>query len=214
MANLIIKPTSGGSLVLQDEGGDAALTVGTTGVSTIANASITTGTIAAGTIAAGVTFPTGHVVKVSHTHYPGAQVTLSSNAAWQEISSNLRLAHQAASATNILLMQFSIPFNSPSSNQIYHAKFYNYSGTADITLATATGLRNAVHWSKRVTSGDTNDMNMVNMIMRHVAGSTSAITYSPYFWTAGPDIDFFTTDLNNAEGHNAGGTFIITEIQA
>ena len=31
MANLIIKPTSGGSLVLQDEGGDAALTVGTTG---------------------------------------------------------------------------------------------------------------------------------------------------------------------------------------
>ena len=35
MANLIIKPTSGGSLVLQDEGGDAALTVGTTGTVTI-----------------------------------------------------------------------------------------------------------------------------------------------------------------------------------
>ena len=31
MANLIIKPTSGGSLVLQDEGGDAAVSVGTTG---------------------------------------------------------------------------------------------------------------------------------------------------------------------------------------
>ena len=31
MANLIIKPTSGGSLVLQDEGGDTAVTVGTTG---------------------------------------------------------------------------------------------------------------------------------------------------------------------------------------
>lgn len=45
MANLIIKPTSGGSLVLQDEGGDAALTVGTTGISTIANATITTGTL-------------------------------------------------------------------------------------------------------------------------------------------------------------------------
>ena len=51
MANLIIKPTSGGSLVLQDEGGDAALTVGTTGVSTIVNATITAGT-----------FPTGHVI--------------------------------------------------------------------------------------------------------------------------------------------------------
>jgi len=31
MANLIIKPTSGGSLILQDEGGDAALTVNTAG---------------------------------------------------------------------------------------------------------------------------------------------------------------------------------------
>ena len=31
MANLIIKPTSGGSLILQDEGGDAALTVDTSG---------------------------------------------------------------------------------------------------------------------------------------------------------------------------------------
>ena len=35
MANLIIKPTSGGSLVLQDEGGDAALTVDTSGKVTI-----------------------------------------------------------------------------------------------------------------------------------------------------------------------------------
>ena len=59
MANLIIKPTSGGSLILQDEGGDAALTVGTTGVSTIANATITTGTIAAAT-----TFPNGHIIQV------------------------------------------------------------------------------------------------------------------------------------------------------
>ena len=49
MANLIIKPTSGGSLVLQDEGGDAALTVGTTGSTTLAD------------IAAASTFPTGHI---------------------------------------------------------------------------------------------------------------------------------------------------------
>ena len=31
MANLIIKPSSGGNLLLQDEGGDAAVSVGTTG---------------------------------------------------------------------------------------------------------------------------------------------------------------------------------------
>ena len=44
MADLIIKPSSGNSLVIQDEGGDAAITVGTTGVSTIANATITAAT--------------------------------------------------------------------------------------------------------------------------------------------------------------------------
>ena len=49
MANLIIKPTSGGSLVLQDEGGDAALTVGTTGDVSLA------GTVTAGAMGSNVT---------------------------------------------------------------------------------------------------------------------------------------------------------------
>ena len=62
MANLIIKPTSGGSLVLQDEGGDAALTVGTTGSTTLAGTANNLGTSTAGTLSSGVTFPTGHVL--------------------------------------------------------------------------------------------------------------------------------------------------------
>lgn len=37
MANLIIKPTSGGSLILQDEGGTAAHTIDSTGKTTIAD---------------------------------------------------------------------------------------------------------------------------------------------------------------------------------
>ena len=49
MANLIIKPTSGGSLILQDEGGDAALTVGTTGSTTLAGTANNLGT-ASGTL--------------------------------------------------------------------------------------------------------------------------------------------------------------------
>ena len=50
MANLIIKPASGGSLVLQDEGGDTALTVGTTGSTTLAGTANNLGTVTAGTI--------------------------------------------------------------------------------------------------------------------------------------------------------------------
>ena len=67
MANLIIKPTSGGSLVLQDEGGDAALTVGTTGNTTLAGTANNIGTVTAGTykstIHSATTFPSGHVIK-------------------------------------------------------------------------------------------------------------------------------------------------------
>ena len=44
MANLIIKPTSGGSLILQDEGGDAAITVGATGTTTFAENATLSGT--------------------------------------------------------------------------------------------------------------------------------------------------------------------------
>ena len=57
MANLIVKPTSGGNLILQDEGGDAALTIDTLGNSTLAGTANDLGTIADTTA-----FPSGHVV--------------------------------------------------------------------------------------------------------------------------------------------------------
>jgi hypothetical protein len=63
MANLIIKPTSGGSLILQDEGGDAAVTVGTTGSTTLAGTANNLGTISSAT-----TFPAGHIVKTVVAH--------------------------------------------------------------------------------------------------------------------------------------------------
>ena len=49
MANLIIKPTSGGSLILQDEGGTAAHTIDASGNHTLAN----TTTLASATVTAG-----------------------------------------------------------------------------------------------------------------------------------------------------------------
>ena len=71
MANLIIKPTSGGSLVLQDEGGDAALTVGATGNTTLAGTANNLGTISS------ATFPAGHVVQVQYVQ-TGAVATTTS----------------------------------------------------------------------------------------------------------------------------------------
>ena len=76
MADLIIKPSSGNSLVLQDEGGDAALTVGTTGSTTLAGTANNLGTATAGTLSSGVTFPTGHVLQVqSHIYLTNSSLT-------------------------------------------------------------------------------------------------------------------------------------------
>ena len=68
MANLIIKPTSGGSLVLQDEGGDAAVTVSTTGNTTLAGTTNNLGTVTAGTMASTVQLEDPAVTAVSYTH--------------------------------------------------------------------------------------------------------------------------------------------------
>ena len=76
MANLIIKPTSGGSLVLQDEGGDAALTVGTTGNVSLA------GTVTAGTIE---NAPAGVTTKVfGFSAYLSTGKTIN-NGTWTEV---------------------------------------------------------------------------------------------------------------------------------
>ena len=59
MANLIIKPSAGGQLIIKDEGGDAAITVATGGATTFAeNATLSgvgnnIGTVTAGTINVG-----------------------------------------------------------------------------------------------------------------------------------------------------------------
>jgi hypothetical protein len=73
MANLIIKPTSGGSLILQDEGGTAANTIdasgntqlagtlGVTGNATMSGTANNLGTVTAGNISNNaIVYPTGH----------------------------------------------------------------------------------------------------------------------------------------------------------
>ncbi len=54
MADFIIKPASGDTLKLQDEGGDDAITISTTGNTTLAGTANNLGTVTAGTIASAV----------------------------------------------------------------------------------------------------------------------------------------------------------------
>ena len=83
MANLIIKPTSGGSLILQDEGGTAAHTIDASGNHTLSGTTNNIGTVTAGSIAGGsitsaTTFPTGHVLQTLYDIDATSQVLATS----------------------------------------------------------------------------------------------------------------------------------------
>ena len=106
MANLIIKPADGGSLVLQDEGGDAALTVGTTGSTTLAGTANNLGTTTAGTLSSGVTFPAGHVIQqVSSIYEPTTNIATTSTT-FQ--ASSLSLTITPTNAANDICMCFHV----------------------------------------------------------------------------------------------------------
>ena len=106
MANLIIKPADGGSLVLQDEGGDPALTVGTTGSTTLAGTANNLGTTKAGTLSSGVTFPAGHVIQqVSSIYEPTTNIATTSTT-FQ--ASSLSLTITPTNAANDICMCFHV----------------------------------------------------------------------------------------------------------
>ena len=106
MANLIIKQADGGSLVLQDEGGDPALTVGTTGSTTLAGTANNLGTTTAGTLSSGVTFPAGHVIQqVSSIYEPTTNIATTSTT-FQ--ASSLSLTITPTNAANDICMCFHV----------------------------------------------------------------------------------------------------------
>ena len=106
MANLIIKPADGGSLVLQDEGVDPALTVGTTGSTTLAGTANNLGTTTAGTLSSGVTFPAGHVIQqVSSIYEPTTNIATTSTT-FQ--ASSLSLTITPTNAANDICMCFHV----------------------------------------------------------------------------------------------------------
>ena len=83
MADLIIKPSDGNSLVLQDEGGDAALTVnasgnvqaattlGVTGNATLSGTANALGTVTAGTLNSTIATSGFHKIEVHKSSYDG-----------------------------------------------------------------------------------------------------------------------------------------------
>ena len=137
MANLIIKPTSGGSLILQDEGGTAALTVGTTGKATFASMDNTT-------------FPAGHIINVTSGRNT-TETTVSAVATYQDI---LTVTPTLQKSGNKYLLRAIVPVYhyTGGSSMYYKVRIYR------TTASTATISEAWIHRANETNTGESNNI--------------------------------------------------------
>ena len=119
MANLIIKPTSGGSLILQDEGGTAANTIdasgntqlagtlGVTGNVTMSGTANTLGTVTTGNISnAAIVYPSGHIIQFATPTSGGNDTTGASHNTFIDTVINNSITPKYADSDILLLLHF------------------------------------------------------------------------------------------------------------
>ena len=151
MADLIIKPTSGGSLKLQEDGGTDAISINTSGVSTIANASITTGTIASAT-----TFPSGMTIQT---------VCQKGVASGHETSTSTTAASSA-------VLTKAITTRGANSHFVVTGLSFG--------MHSQTGTTGGVHFQRAITDGATSQLYEDQMSQyNNSGGSANTASYSP-----------------------------------
>ena len=125
MANLIIKPTSGGSLILQDEGGTAAHTIDANGNHTLSGTTNNIGTVTAGTISTGATIASGvhgkyFLKEHQQFHYTTATTLTNTTNADSNICGSNYITIAVGPTTDLL--EFNVQYNTErASNYIGHA---------------------------------------------------------------------------------------------
>ena len=189
MANLIIKPTSGGSLILQDEGGDAALTVGTTGSTTLAGTANNVGTVTAGTysstISSAATFPTGHIIKagVLYIDQDDTSTVSGTNTSYADSGIAGTITTVKASSASRLVFKMNLGMQHVPDSQV---------GQSTMTLRASSSSTTYAAGDDLVTAG-TSYRNYVNgglhkprhYEMHFIAGSTSSRPANLSAYTAG-----------------------------
>ena len=230
MANLIIKPTSGGSLILQDEGGTAANTIdasgntqlaGTLGVTgattmtgnvTMSGTANNVGTVTAGTIASGVTGGTG---LQGITHASQWLLTTNFTNAADPITSNLveraqPVGHGALGASMTIASGiFTFPVTG------YWLIIYNYSGgdtnaTLSINPILKTTTNNSTYANaSQIQQGQYDGSGAVYFTgeCKHIFDVTDTANCKCQFVIAGTD-GANTTTFGNAAFMRTGFTFI------
>ena len=160
MANLIIKPTSGGLLKLQEDGGTDAISIGTDGKSTITHAAITAWTPPAGTVL--------QVVQGLHHAETGTTST-----SFVATGIDVSITPSATSSKVLIFATTSAYLNVAG----YVAYYTIYRGSTNLSEDTA-GFQNVHQTSAGGSSDDL--ISPVSMVFLDSPSTTSATTYQIY----------------------------------
>ena len=175
----------------------------------ILNANVTTAKLADGSVTA-IKKSVGILQQVEVYHTSNSQLT--SAGAFHELSTSLRLAITPVSASSKLIFEVYAPFVSPQSNNLSYAKIYDVTNSAEVAQPPANGSRDRVHWAKRTTGFDANDMDTMNFSVTASSSNTTARTYTIYHRTEGKTDQFLSSTLSSASGTTTPIHFRITEI--
>ncbi len=172
MANLIIKPTSGGLLKLQEDGGTDAISIGTDGKSTITNAVITAWTP-----------PAGAVIQVVQLHLTSTQTKQSaSTATWYDIPSFTKSITPSATSSKVLVTAvINLGIDDGDACAVKLVR-----GSTDLNIGDAAGNRTRASGEVR-SNAASQDYGMQQLSINYLdsPSSTSAVAYkfqwmSPY----------------------------------
>ena len=176
MANLIIKPTTGGSLILQDEGGTAAHTIDASGNHTLSGTTNNLGTVTAGTIGTGVAFQSGQTLRKVSQYFLASDSSISSSTTktllWTQ-------AYTPIIAGSTILVQLTLLIEGFGATQ--DGRYYIYgnlegSGITNVENMYSGGPGGGAydHGGSGVQVYDTNTLNM--KLVTNSSSSTDSIT--------------------------------------
>ena len=164
MANLIIKPTSGGSLILQDEGGTAAHTIDASGNHTLSGTTNNLGTITSAT-----KFPAGHIIQVLQA--VKTDTFSGSGTDWVDVT-GLSIAITPSVASHKILVMMNVTAATQNGQR---GGFQILRGSTAFCIADSASTR--VRATSGVTSGSDSIWTPVSATFLDSPNTTSATTY-------------------------------------
>lgn len=224
MADRAIKPDSGNQLVLEDEGGSAALTIDTSGNTTLAGTANNIGTVTSGTfngtIGDSATFASGHIIKTYSKTFRG---TDSNNTGNYEIvgegdTDELEITTdtpKSSSSKFLIMVSIGAVSDTSGASTAFRltrgGSFISESGSDDLA-------GNRLASSFRANGGfSTNNTNAASFNFLDSPNSSTALTYAVTYQNQGSitttiNYPSANTDTSESYGTRTASTLIIFEI--